>query len=368
MMSWATAAVLTVASLTPGPGLPDRDQIMAVPSELQAQLQDHVIQASLSKQRRFELLIDFVSNDQRGLTLEYNGASTGTVEETFRSGEANCLSFTLLFVALAREAGLHAQLQEIDQVLWWFRQDGVVYNAGHVNARVLVGGQWRTVDVSGDAVIARDKPRVISDQRALAYFYNNRGAELMAAGDRLAAGRHLDAALAIDPDNASVWNNIGVLSLRNGNHRAAERAYTNALKSNANNAAALSNLVTLYQRSGDQAQAARFLRRLQEAQLADPFHQFLLAMEHEKRGDYANAARDYRRAIRLHGNEHVFHFNLARVYLLMGDARRARRALARAYALSDDSTRKLYQAKVDSLQRPAKAMEASTPARVSGPE
>lgn len=215
---------------------------MAVPHQLQAQLEDHVINGGLSKQRRFELLIDFVSIGQPGLTLAYNGASTGTVEETFRSGRANCLSFTLLLVALAREAGLQAQIQEIDQVLLWFRQDGVVYNAGLVNASVLVGGQWRTVDVNRGALIARDKPNVISDQRALAYFYNNRAAELMATGDGVAEGRHLDAAIAMDASSA------------------AEKAYTTALKLDAMHAATLSKIVSLHQRAGEQAQAARFLR------------------------------------------------------------------------------------------------------------
>ncbi len=58
---------------------------------------------------------------------------------------ANCLAFTLLFVTLAREAGIQARVQEVGQVVSWYQdQDaGVVYSVGHVNAGVDVGGRFR---------------------------------------------------------------------------------------------------------------------------------------------------------------------------------------------------------------------------------
>lgn len=337
MMNLAMAAVLAVSMPAPGLEPPTRDQIMAVPAELQAQLRDQVILKSRSKEQRLRLLLDFVSSDN-GLTLAYDDETTRTVEETYRSGRANCLSFTLLFVALAREAGLKAYPQEYDQVLAWHRQDELVYNSSHVNAGVKVGRQRRTVDITRGGVIARHPPKAISDQQALAHFYNNRGAELMAAGATEAARKHMDAAIELDPTSPAAWNNLGVLSLRDGDPRAAERAYTTALELDEVHSAALSNIVTLHQRTGEHEQAARFMQRLQEARLADPFHQFILAVEYEKRGDYAKAVNHYRRAIRLHDREPVFHLGLARVYSLMGDARRAQRSQARAYALGNEDT------------------------------
>ncbi len=350
MMHWATAAVLAVTTLVPGTELPSREQIMAVPPELHAQVRDRVIERSRTKEQRFRLLVDFVAGDD-GLTLEYDSQTTRTVEETFRSGKANCLSFTLLFVALAREAGLQAYAQEYQQVLAWHRQDELVYNSSHINAGVKFGGQRQTVDVGQGALIARRPPKVVSDQRALAHFYHNRGAELMAAGQMDAARRHMDAAIELDPDNPAVWNNLGVLGLRNRDPRAAERAYMTALKLDPMHAAALSNIVALYQRTGEQKQAASFMQRLQEARLADPFHQFILAIEYEKRGDYATAVDYYRRAIRLHDRDPEFYFGLARVYSLMGDARRARRSQARASALGDDTAHRSYQVRPASLRR-----------------
>lgn len=345
MMIWATAALLAASTLsTSGTPLPSREQIMAVPPELEARFQEHVIRKSDSKEERLRLLVDFVLNEP-GLALEYDNDTTRTVAETYRSRKANCLSFTLLFVALAREAGLKTHVQEYEQVLVWYLQDGLVFNSSHVNARVEAGGVRQTIDVGRNVLISRYRPRVISDQRALSFFYNNRGVELMATGDLASAKRHLDAAIELAPDDAAPWSNLGVLNLRLGNSPAAERAYQAALKLDSKHGAALANIVTLYQRTGQEKQAVKYLRRLQKVRLADPFHQFMLAVDYEKRGNYEVAANYYRRAIRLHRGEPAFHLGLARTYTQLGDLRRARRALSQANSLKDENARRALQAK-----------------------
>lgn len=339
MMHWAIAVLLAVSTPDTEPPVPE--DVMAVPPELRAQLHDRVIGKGRTQQQRLDLLVDFVFGEH-GLALTYGADTT----QTYRSGKVNCLSFSLLFVALAREAGLRADLQEIGQALVWYKQGGNVYASSHVNVGVRIGGHVRTVDVSRTTVIARHRPKLISDRRALAHFYSNRGAELMAAGARDAAGRHMRLAMEFDPAFPSSWNNFGVLSLRNDDLPAAERAYATTLALDPVHSAALFNIIVLYQRLGDQERVAEFQRRLEKAQLADPFHQFLLAMDYEGRGEHARAAGHYRRAIRLHGDEGLFHFGLARTYFAMGDDRRGKRSLARAYALGDDDARDLDQARV----------------------
>lgn len=367
MMHWATAAVLAVATSTPAPGLPDPEQVTAMSPELETQLAARVAHRGNGKDQRLRLLVEFVIGEH-GLSLDYDGTLTRTVQETADSGKANCLSFTLLFVALARKAGLEAHVQEIPKALAWYRQDGIIHSASHVNVKVRAGGAWQTIDVgSGNVLVGRDRPRAISDERGLAYFYNNRGAERRAAGAKDAARMQLDKAIELDHTSAAAWNNLGVLHVRNGDSVAAEQAYNTALEQDPVHAAALSNMVSLYQRNGDDAQATKLLRRLRKAQLADPFHQFLLANEFEKHGDHTHAVIHYQRAIRLHGKEHVFHFSLARTYLLMGDTRRASKALARAYALSDQITRHDYQARIDGLQRPTKPAGVSVSVKATGP-
>src|SRR4029077_302201 len=72
---------------------------------------------------------------QRGLfSLEYNEAVTQTVSGTFHEHRGNCLSFTMLFIALAREAGLHARYQLLDVPPQWNLDSDLVVIANHVNA------------------------------------------------------------------------------------------------------------------------------------------------------------------------------------------------------------------------------------------
>lgn len=359
MIAWALATALAfvapvAAPATPVAGLefPDREHVMALPPPLRLRLKTEVVGPARTDSERLQRLVDFMIAEH-GLGMQYQGDATYTVEQAFATRKGNCLTFTLLFVALAREAGLQAYAQEIDSTLAWQQQDNTLYLANHINAGVSAGGKLFTVDVSGDSLILRHPPQRVSDLHLLADYYNNRAAELMAQGEAPVAARYMRTAIELDPDYASSWNNAGVLHLRSGELDAAQSAYTRALQLDPVNAAALFNMAGLYRQTGDHPREAAFRRRLEQVQSKDPFHQFLLAVEDEQRGDFAQAVTHYQRAIRLHGDEHRFYSRLAHAYLQLGDLHRAARALAHAVALSDDATRPEYQAKLDSLRQSA---------------
>lgn len=357
MITWALAAALALpasAAVVPATvaetAMPDRAHVMALPPELRARLQEEVIGKGRSDMQRLERLVDFMF-DEHGLGMQYQDDATHTVEQAFVTRKANCLAFTLLFVAMAREAGLDVYPQAIEEVLAWRQVENTVYRTNHINAGVRIGGRRYTADVASDSVIARHSPEPVSDARLLANYYNNRAAELMAHGATAAALEYMRTSLELDPAYATSWSNAGVVHLRNGDRAAAERAYARALELEPQNAGALFNMVGLYQLNGNRKLEEGFRRRLEKARLKDPFHQFLVAMEYEKQGDYRRAVDHYKRAIRLYDGEHRFHFGLARAYLHLGDARRAGRALVRAHELSDDATRGVYQAKLDKLKQ-----------------
>lgn len=346
----APAPMPTTSTTSTATAVPTEAEVMAVPAELREVVMERVAAPGGSRDDRLDRLAAYVFDDD-GLDLQYDNEMTRTVAEVYRDRKANCLSFTLLFVALAREVGLEAQVQEVGEVLAWYQDEGVIYNANHVNVGVRTGTQWQVVDVDTNILAARNRPRNIDDRRAMAHFHNNRGAELMAAGDPRAHAL-LQAALADDPDFVPAWNNLGVLLLRGGDVHGAEFAYMTALRRNGEHAATLSNLVTLYRRSGDERLQRRFEWRLDKVQRTDPFHQFMLALECENDGDYRCAVARYKRAIRLQGDEHQFHFGLARAYFLAGDLGRAQRELGRAYTLGgNEKVRSVYRQKLDSLQR-----------------
>ncbi|MEG2804652.1 tetratricopeptide repeat protein [Stenotrophomonas sp.] len=343
-----------IQAAAPAPAAPPSPaQILAIPAPLQALLQQRVIAPGYGREQRVERLVHLIFDDD-GMGLRYDPYATQTLTETWENRRANCLSFTLLFVTLARAAGIDARVQEVAQVVTWYEDEGVIYNVGHVNAGVNFRGRMAVVDLDRNVLYDRYGPQPVSEQRALAHFYNNRGAMHLTDGDPVQARAYLQAALAQDPAFVSGWNNLGVLDARSGNLAQAEHDYRIALQLKPRNAASLTNAAALYRRLGDSRQAALLAKRLQQVQRDDPFAQFRLGNQAEQRHDYAAAIRYYRQAVRLYDSAHQFHFGLARVYFLAGDNRRASREMARARDLAGDTGAALkarYQAKLDSLAR-----------------
>ncbi|HEX5755846.1 MAG TPA: tetratricopeptide repeat protein [Arenimonas sp.] len=342
---------LFVALLSSGlavePALPDAETVFAIPDPLRIELH-RVVPARASDENKLRNLVDFVFGDA-GLDLSYDTSTTRTVAETYRDRAGNCVSVTLLFVALAREVGLQAQPQEFEQILTWQLHESVLYSVGHVNTRVRTSRSLYVVDIDGSPKLARNEPEPISDERLLAHFYGNRGAELMLAGRHAEADSHLRAALALQPDFVPAWNNLGVLRMRESDIDAAIAAFHSAHDIAKQNISTLLNLIALHGRSGNTREQSKWQRRLERVRRNDPFYHYLLALEAEQHQDYTGAGEHFRRAIRLREGEHLFHFGLARAAYHNGQLEEAARALARAHTLSAGAQRNLYQAKLESL-------------------
>ena len=353
MIGWALAAAMALSPVASGDAPPDPAQVMAVPPDLHALVLKQVNAPGRSQSQRLRRLIDLMSISPEGLRLEYHDDATQTVEQAYLNRRVNCLTYTLVFLALAREAELNAYPQEIDETLSWQQRGDIVYRSNHVNAAVRFGAQRYVVDVGSSFVIGRRPAHAISEQRLLAQYYNNRAAQLMFQGDFPAALAHADIALKLDPTYPNTWSNTGVLRLHSGDLAGAEQAYATALSLAPQHSSALFNLVALYKRNGDQEREAQFQRRLDKVQSRDPFHQFLLAVQFERQGSHAQAIKRYQHAIRLYGDEHRFYLGLARAYTATGDSRRARRALQRALTLvagKDETAHAQYRTMLEGLR------------------
>lgn len=305
--------------------------ILTLPAELRSQFQAYLPPGHLPAARRVERIVAFVFTPE-ALGMRYREGANHSVAESYATREANCLGFTLLFLALAREAGLQTGAQEIRETLSWNRQDDTVYRNSHVNAWVRVGGRQYQFDVAPDSFVSRHQPSKISDRSLLAHYYNNRAMEQLALGALEQATPLMQTALSLEPERASHWSNAGVLQLRRGDPIAAEAAYRRALRLDPRNVDALFNSISLAQRRGDAAGAAQLRTRLAKVQERDPFHHFLRALDYEREGDLPRAIEHYRRATRLQRNEPRFHAALARAYREAGDEQRAAQAQARADA------------------------------------
>jgi len=356
---WLLAAALALspeaAPLSPPPPVVAEvpvppEQVLAVPASLRALLQERVISRSAPGEPRMRSLVEFLFDDD-GISLFYAHDADLTVAQAWDARKANCLTFTLLTVALAREAGLDAYGQEIPKTLSWYSEGDMVYFSNHVNVGIRIGMHRYTLDVASDRVLSRDPPERIDDRRLLAIYYSNRAANLLAANRLAEADAHIQAALRSDGQYATAWSNAGVIRLRAAHGDEAEQAFLRALELDRTHDASLVNLASLYGNRGDAVRQAEYHRRIERIRQRNPFHYFMLALDDEKRGDYAGAAEHYRRAIKLYEGEHRFHFGLARAYLHLGEAAKAGEALRRAQEISDGATSDRYQAKLDQLRR-----------------
>ena len=302
---------------------------MALPDDLRRALEARKPERNRPAQERMQDLVDFMIDDD-GLALRYQEQPTHGIAESHAQRRVNCLSFTMMFIALARASGMHAYAQVSDDALAMRVLGDTMYRATHVNAGVEINGVEYTVDVGWRSLLAVRKPRVVTDAQLVALLHNNNAVELLLSGNKDQAMARIGAALALDPANPTILSNAGVVHWRSGRRDAAERAYLQALQRQRDHLGALGNLVGLYRETGATRLADGYAKRLQRAQASDPFSQFLLAQALADAGAYGDAVAHYRRAIRLLPDEPQFHRSLADAYLKQGNPTAAERARSRA--------------------------------------
>ena len=334
-LCWLLSLLVCVAS-PDARATPARDATieaaMALPDDLQRMLPAQVVNRRIDDAIRVQALVDFMIADD-GLALLYQEQPTYGIAESFAQRRVNCLSFTMMFIAMARASGIKAYAQASDDALSMRMQDGTLFRATHVNAGVLIGGKHHSVDVGWRGVAVGRKPQRISDARMIALLHNNHAVEHLLQGEPAVAASAITMALSMDGDSATLWSSAGVVHARAGRRDEAERAYLRALSLKRNHVGALANLVGFHRGGGNAAQADIYEKRLQRAQAFDPFSQFLIGQSHAQAGVPAEAVVHYRRALRMLPDEPQFHRSLADAYQALGDTTAAQRARARALRL-----------------------------------
>jgi len=286
------------------------------------------------------------------LDLQYEAGQTFTASETFRGRAGNCLSFTNLFVALAREARLDARYQIIDVPPIWDSADGWVMLNSHIN--VVVRGVRLGV-VSRDYIVDFNTPEydgawprhAVSDRVAFALYYNNRAVEAMRAGDLRLAFANFKLAISKSSLVAGTWVNLGALYSRQRHYESAQAAYEQALRINPNEKSALTNLARLNDEIGNTALAETYRSRIRTYERMNPYYHYALADSAYKAGNYETALGEIEKAISLKRDDHRFYFLEGLVHYRQGDVAGARSALAIAERVStEDTDKKRYADKL----------------------
>jgi tetratricopeptide (TPR) repeat protein len=314
---------------------------LAVTPDMQAFLDRYVLPYQ-NKRLRLDLLMLAVA-DKGVLGFYYNDQQTLTAAEAFRRRSGNCVSFANLFVALARQAGLKAHFQEVQQAPVWNSRGENLLVAKHINVVVETSHYAFIVDVSGQKISHEAPRRALSDAEALALYYNNLGAEALIDDDRSAAYAWFQRAIDTAPFMPDSWSNIGVLFSRNGQAGDAEAAYLHTLELDEREMPAMSNLHTLYTEEGRFDEAAQLQRRVERYRRENPYYLLYLSEEAVILGKLDEAEDLLHEAIRLNDAIHQVHYALARVKYLEGDLDAAQESLLRAQELAPREARLDYQ-------------------------
>jgi len=324
---------------------PEDPALLAVNDDMRAFLAERVPERA-SDSRKVELILDGILAG--GLELEYDNLLTLPASEAFYRRAGNCMSFTNLFLALAREAGVRASYQEVMVPPTWTEGDGAWYYNLHVNVLVDLPAEQRVVDFNlGDYRGAYPR-RLISDDEGESRYHNNMGVHFMTREQPARAFLHFRRALALEPEASHVWANLGTLYRREGRLARAEAALRHSVDL-ASEPVALSNLSRLYQEHGYAALAERYERRVARLRESNPYYLYYRAEEAYEDGAYVLAQRRLRRALELQAQDHHFYHLMAMIMTQRREPELARKFLQEAKALAGEENRRRYTHKLKLL-------------------
>ncbi|MDY7092297.1 MAG: tetratricopeptide repeat protein [Acidobacteriota bacterium] len=318
----------------------DPDEVL-VPFQLTEEMEQWAREAvpkNLPKAERSQRLLEALVQLE-GLNLQYRSDFTGTAEEVFETRQANCLSFTHLFVAMARSLHLDAYFLFVQDIQSFFQEGDLVINASHVTAATGPQQDPQILEFTDRTDVEYRRFHHISDLRAVALFYSNRGAELLRKGQPGGALQWLETAVQLDPALADGWVNLGVVRRRLGDLEGAETAYQRALQEDAGTSAAYHNLAALYRHLGKEEMVEELLTLADESGNRNPFTYLRLGDINLRQGELDAAQRFYRRASQLDPELAEAYAALGQWALEVGREKAARRWLRQARRLDPEDRR-----------------------------
>ena len=311
--------------------IPSRDDAFGLDDEMRA-----FVAATVDMHDSRKKLVALLKGmEERGLfSLDYD-ATTRTARSTFHDRQGNCLSFTMLFVGLARAAGLTATYQSVSVPPTW-ANDGKVVIGNHVNTRVRTAfGEETVVDFNIREYEQQRRSRRVDDDYALALFYTNLGAEGLLRGDYPVSLVYFRAAAEAHAEMAALWVNLGVLYAHHDLLEQAEAAYLHALEADSEEPSALANLAVVYTDMGELELAAEYRERVQSYRDRNPYYHFAVATLAHDEGRMPDALAALRKALRLKHDEADFYSLRGRVLEAMGRVSDATQSFVRAHEYAE---------------------------------
>ncbi|WP_445360433.1 tetratricopeptide repeat protein [Microbulbifer sp. EKSA005] len=288
---------------------------------------------------------------QGDIQFEYDANSTFPASEAYHRKRGNCLAFTLMMVAMARQLGAQAYFNEVDvPPIWAQEEDEIFVVYRHVNMVSEYARGRRVVDLNLAAYDPIYKQQKLEDRVAFALYYSNRGVELMREGEERQAFLYLRKAIQLHPDRADLWSNLGAFYSHFNHLDEAEQSYLQALNLQEGNPVANSNLERLYRSTGREVLADGYADRVRYHRERNPYYIYYRAREAYENGKFKLAEKRLRRALRADSSDHRFHFLLGLTRYQLGDVASSKESFSEAFSLvSNLAVKNRYMNKLEFL-------------------
>lgn len=334
----------------PSNGLDERaaEDFLSISEEMKRFLEEQVM-VKKGQTERLKALIEVIFDKSR-LDFRYTDSRTYTAARTFGSRSGNCLSFTAMFIVMARYLGLNARFQEVYHYATWTKRENLVVFNRHIDALVEADGKWIEVDFSFSTDKKLRSSQVVGDSRARAHYTNNIGAEALLVKDYEKAESRLKQAIRQDDGFAPAWTNLGLLYQHSGRPRLAEAAYKRAILLDSDDTTAAVNLWQLYKNQGHRQKAAKLWKRIKKSRRQNPFYHYSLGRRALADGKFKEALAHFRQAVHKNPREAEFYVQLAAACFKLDDRPKAEKYLKRAEKLAKSAQdRQRYHQKLQYL-------------------
>jgi len=328
LLLWAGGATATAVAIPSDVQPLAVEDVLALTPEMRQWVHDEVPRG-LAPVERLDLLVRRLQAPD-GAAMRYDAWFTASAAESFAAHKFNCMSFSHLMIAMAREVGLNAYYLEARYRERYDREGDLVLLAGHVTVGWGDGPRRWVVDFGNQAKLERARVQQLDDRRALALHYANLGAADLRRGDPRSALRALATAVEVDPGAGGAWVNLGVALRRRGDFAGAEAAYRKAIEVDSQLVPGFANLYTLLRATGRTREAKELVSAIMRLPQKDPW--LLLAMGDEcmQARDLGGAERLFRQARRVLRDDAAPAAALASWALAKGDPAQARKWVHRA--------------------------------------
>ena len=316
--------------------------ILAVSDEMAAYVDASVGDVRIAA-AKFRRLFRSLSRDNY-FRASYVANITHTAQETFDSRSGNCLSYTNMFIALSRQAGLDARFQIVKVPPSWDADSGYLIRYTHINVLMknVRFDMSRGDDFAVDFNDVHPEPEYIqyevSDEYATALLYGNKGVAELRVGNFRRAFAYLKKALQLTPENIDLWINLAALYSRQNDHPSAIEAYEVALQIKSSSKGAMSGLARSHQLLGHIELAEKYAKRVRRYREKNPFYHFAIAQAEYDNDQFDRALDSINTAIDLKRSNARFHFMKGLTLQRLGDTEAAQKSFRRAkrYGRYDD--------------------------------